>query len=920
MNTKDTGDRRVFAGETITRGSVDTHRNTPFAADPTELESIAHEEVIRRSHDRSSSTGLKSDERIDPGPDTHSSVIELVERHEFLRRHAAPVMETLYEQIINTHSMVVLTNENGVIVHALGDDDFLMRAQKVALTPGVSWAEEARGTNAIGTALIEQCPTLVHGKDHFLRANHFLTCSAAPIFDPTGLAIGVLDVTGDYRSYHKHTMALIRMSAQMIENHLFLNTFNESIILHFHTRGEFLGTLVEGIVSFTQSGRFLGANRAALIQLGLPLSALQTHTFSSLFGMPISSLIDHYRASNPSIMSLCLHNGVKVFARAMLGGVANPLFSKAAIVKQASSENLTDIGTESIFTGKKAGQGSIDETVMMGAVSDTSPHPHSHEPRLAESAEARSARMSSLRYLDTGDTQVATALEKVRRVIGRDIPILILGETGTGKELLAKAVHNDSPRASGPFVAVNCASIPDTLIESELFGYEDGAFTGAKRKGSQGKILQANGGTLFLDEIGDMPVNLQARLLRVLQERVVTPLGSQKSIPVNVMVICATHRNIRDLIAQGDFREDLYYRLNGLVIRLPALRDRSDLQQIVEKVLLTENNNQPMQIDGRVMDAFCKYNWPGNIRQLSNLLRTACVMASGEDAIRWEHLPEDFIEDWFDMQKRGPLGHGLSKSLASNLTPALPPQQPPLPPNHQHPQSQRVDNSWIIPMPAAWVPPTPYWPEEPNRNPAAQHYPNNGYGDKFGHEYYPGQHTQQPQHAPNTSWTDRRVPNDSMAGSYSAAGINTHLNSGQHPQQHPHMQAASSHTHHGSGHSHSNQPPGQYPYNPQGSPQGNQQHVGGAGNHHSAHHHFAPFPHTANHIPGNHGMPANSMQAFNPQTMPGNSQMKLDDVEFQAIQQALEASRGNVSAAARLLGVSRNTIYRRLHQHDQSDT
>ena len=188
----------------------------------------------------------------------------------------------------------------------------------------------------------------------------------------------------------------------------------------------------------------------------------------------------------------------------------------------------------------------------------------------------------------TGDAQIEAVCSKLRRVLGRDITILIQGETGTGKELIANAIHEDSPRAKAPFVAVNCASIPDTLIESELFGYEEGAFTGAKRKGNVGKILQADGGTLFLDEIGDMPLNLQARLLRVLQERKVTPLGSIKSYPVDIAIVCATNRKLRDMVAQGEFREDLYYRLNGLTVNLPPLRTRSDIRPVVERILRKE--------------------------------------------------------------------------------------------------------------------------------------------------------------------------------------------------------------------------------------------------------------------------------------------------------------------------------------------
>ena len=566
--------------------------------------------MIEESHRRSTSFGLVPDTRPDYTPILKADLVCRVGENRGLFSCALPVMETLYEQIVNTHSMVVLTDANGTILHAMGDDDFLEKADRVALCAGVAWSEKSKGTNAIGTAIAEQTPTLVHADQHFLTINHFLTCSAAPIIDHQGRVIGVLDVTGDQRSFHKHTMALVRMSAQMIENQLFSAAFDDAITLHFHTRPEFIGTLMEGIVSFSMSGRFLSANRSGLFQLGLPLSALQTHTFSSLFGMPVSALFDHYRTAAPTLLDLCLHSGVRVSARAEL-----------------RSPNL-------FFQSNPAEAEQRSRTAPMEQKADS---------RADEAAKQK--RLSSLHYLDTGDEKVAALIHKVNLVMGRDIPILITGETGTGKELLAQAIHNDSPRNGGPFVAVNCASIPESLIESELFGYEDGAFTGARKKGSTGKILQANGGSLFLDEIGDMPLSLQARLLRVLQERLVMPLGSNKSIPVNVALICATNRNLREMIAKGEFREDLYYRLNGLVVRLPPLRERMDLDIVINRMLASESGGEPHTVSPEVMALFKQHNWPGNFRQLTNLLRTAIVMAGPDRIVQMEHLPEDFLDD-----------------------------------------------------------------------------------------------------------------------------------------------------------------------------------------------------------------------------------------------------------------------------------
>ena len=573
------------------------------------ISAIASNVMLEESHQRCASYGLSETGKPDFSPIGRSDLSLLVEQNRVLHTHALPVMETLYEQIVNTHNMVVLTDANGMIVHALGDDDFLEKANRVALQPGVNWSEEGKGTNAIGTAIVEKKPTLVHANQHYLVANHFLTCSAAPIFSHQGNVIGVLDVTGDQRSYHQHTMALVRMSAQMIENHLFSAAFDEAITLHFHSRPEFIGTLMEGIASFTPSGRFLSASRSGLFQLGLPLSALKAHTFSSLFGLPVSSLFDHYRTASPSLLNLCLHNGVRVYARAEM--------RRSNMVFQNMSHAEPD------------------------ASGQVQPRPAAQ----AKAADNSARRLSSLRYLNTGDAQVQRLIDKVSKVLGRDISILVTGETGTGKDLLAQAIHNDSPRADGPFVAVNCASIPETLIESELFGYEDGAFTGARKKGSVGKILQANGGTLFLDEIGDMPVSLQVRLLRVLQDRMVTPLGSTKSIPVNVALICATNRNLRDMIARGAFREDLYYRLNGLVVKLPPLRERTDLEVVINRLLASESESAPCKVSAEVMRMFKQHNWPGNFRQLTNLLRTAIVMLGDDQEIGIDHLPDDFLED-----------------------------------------------------------------------------------------------------------------------------------------------------------------------------------------------------------------------------------------------------------------------------------
>lgn len=279
-------------------------------------------DIIKQSHERSRSFGLSDTMRPDYGVLSEADLRLKREQNRALSTHALPVIETLYGQIANTHSMVVLTDSEGLILHSLGDDDFLARADRVALRPGALWSEQQQGTNAIGTAIAARDAAMVLGDQHYLRANRFLACSSVPILDPFGELLGVFDVTGDCRGHSRHTMALAKMSAQMIENHLFTSAFPEALRIHFHGRPEFIGTLMEGIAAFRADGRFLSANRSAQFQFGLPLASLRAHTLSSLFNVSCSELFDRMRSGAGApverTISLCLHSGVNVFASADL--------------------------------------------------------------------------------------------------------------------------------------------------------------------------------------------------------------------------------------------------------------------------------------------------------------------------------------------------------------------------------------------------------------------------------------------------------------------------------------------------------------------------------------------------------------------------------------------------------------------------
>jgi sigma-54 dependent transcriptional regulator, acetoin dehydrogenase operon transcriptional activator AcoR len=636
----------------------------------------AHTATIDDSHDRCAALGLSRFESPDLSPMARSDFAVLRERNTRLYERAAPVMEMLFEQIVHTQSMVLLCDATGTVLHSLGDDDFLARASKVALQPGVNWSEPAKGTNAIGTALVSEVPTLVHADEHFMHANHFLTCSAAPILDPRGNMLGVLDVTGDHRSFHQHTMALVKMSARMIENHWLTDDYRHVMRLHFHNRVEFIGTLKEGLLAITADGHVVGANRSALDQLSMSGAAVRMQTVETLFGVTVAQLVDHFRSplatpfaaplSTPSrLPATAQHGGGQVLH--LLARFDWPVWHTIAEAASGSAlsngpaPGATDAATQALDQGHVStpstqpavGQPQADESA------DANGYLNNHHPTVlqadavgfagagAKPLHRRRQVPPTMDALDTGDVHVSQVLDRARRVVDRNIPILILGEPGVGKGLLARTLHHTSRRRDKPFVALNCTTLPAAQLEVELFGLEAMMFRGARRPAQMGKVLQAQGGTLFLDEIGELPLDVQAQLLRVIQERQVVPMGSHVPITVDVSIICSTQANLRDLIVAKRFREDLYYRLNGLAVKLPALRERSDVLALAQAAMARDLDATPPILDDDVQRLLLQSAWPGNVRQLVNVLRTACVMAAGEPVLRQSHLPDDFVDECY---------------------------------------------------------------------------------------------------------------------------------------------------------------------------------------------------------------------------------------------------------------------------------
>lgn len=509
-----------------------------------------------------------------------------------LRTVAEVEMANLYQQLAGSGYAIMLTDHDGVLLNFFGDPSFTHAASKTGLMQGAIWSERVQGTNGMGTCLAERRPISVHQEEHYLSRNIGLSCAAAPIFNHSGELVAVLDASGESRLAQQHTLALVSASVQMIENRVFLHQFRNEYIVRFHNRPEFVGTLSEGAIALTVTGRVLAATRRALLLLGIHSPAeIVGRDITDLFNISFSGLIDCSvkKAFHP-VPIFEIRNGARFFA-----------VSYAPVPVQRPAR----------------------------------------QPAPAVTA-APAAAACALDLLQFGDAPMLHNVQIAKRVVERNVPVMLLGETGTGKELFAQALHRSGSRADKPFVAINCASIPEALIESELFGYIAGAFTGARKDGHAGKILHANGGTLFLDEIGDMPVALQTRLLRVLEEREVMPLGGEVPVRLDIRLVSATHCDLQARIARKEFREDLYYRLHGVTITMPPLRERADRAQLIRHLVLQESEGDGnVMIDPPLMAAFDQHPWPGNIRQLRHLLRTMIALRES-DLLTLADLPPEF--------------------------------------------------------------------------------------------------------------------------------------------------------------------------------------------------------------------------------------------------------------------------------------
>jgi transcriptional regulator of acetoin/glycerol metabolism len=547
--------------------------------------------------------------QIEPSAPRQSNVLnsqalkELQQRMGELLPVARAEMESLYEQIAGSGFAVILSDTQGVVLTTITDPSLQREFRQAGLSLGALWDERHEGTNGIGTCLAEACPVTVHREEHFRGYNLSLSCSGAPILDPHGSIIAVLDAStansSDSRLIQRHTMALVNMSAHLISRWNFLNEYGQAWILRFHSRPEFVGLLHEALVAIDGAGKILAVNESALVQLGCSSrKALVGESIERFFQFDFGTLERRARFEPSTIWPVRdLAHGRRFFAIARA-----PLRTSGRTLDMAPPEVADAADEAGADHARGRGQHHVGEDAVMR------------------------------KNLSFG-----------RQLFAKQVPILLQGATGTGKEAFAKALHHSGSWSDKPFVTVNCAAIPESLIESELFGYTRGAFTGAVKEGRVGKILQSNGGTLFLDEIGDMPLMLQTRLLRVIEEREVVPLGSDQAVPVNLHVISATHRDILLMIQSGEFREDLYYRLNGITLHLPLLRDRGDKPDLIRTLLQEENpDEESIEIAEDAFQKLLSYSWPGNIRQLRNALRTASALCR-DGIIRLSNLPQEIL-------------------------------------------------------------------------------------------------------------------------------------------------------------------------------------------------------------------------------------------------------------------------------------
>lgn len=519
---------------------------------------------------------------VNPYSDTVVQVDDLVfqkvlKKNKELIRIAAPIIQSVYQIIKESHFLLVLTDRDGYVLETIGDDSILKKSENILFHKGAVWTNLGVGSNAPGIALEYDVPIQMNGPEHYCISQHGWTCSAAPIHGLNGQVIGCLDLSGAVEAAHPHTLALVVAGAFSVES--MLASYHQTLLMRSAANG-----LHESILLLNDNFQLCWINNTAKRELSLCFPKMAMIDFRSVMpDVDWDSIITMQKENAPLYID---------DIRFLIKGKVRRFSATISLTVDTSGRTITVILRK--------------------------------QEHLIRSVNRVSGNQAAYDFdsIFTADTAMKQVIERARQYARYDGSILIEGESGTGKELFAQAIHTGSCRAEGPFVAVNCASLPRDLIESELFGYEKGAFTGALKEGNPGKFELADHGTLFLDEIGEMPLEFQAKLLRVVETLRVRRIGGKEEKKLDVRVIAATNRNLRRQVQLGLFRGYLYYRLNVLRLDIPPLRERpDDIEFCANRFLQRFNLRYPdrkRRFSADFLLSLKHYDWPGNVRELQN--------------------------------------------------------------------------------------------------------------------------------------------------------------------------------------------------------------------------------------------------------------------------------------------------------------
>lgn len=522
---------------------------------------------------------------------------------------AKPFMDSLYKIVKDTDFIIRLTDRDGYVLEHIGEEKIVSMYSSLGLCDGYNIREEINGTNALGIALITGEPIQVLGGEHYIQQYHKLTSSACPIKDKNGQILGVLSITGNYELVHPHTLGMVVAAAEAIEKEIKLEERNRELKLINERFYQITESIFEGIIRIDSTGSIVSINRFARKLLSFKEEDIIGKDFKYI----LSS--DNRGEIIKGISTCRKYEEEEIYFKTRTGR------------KKTCIANVTPIK-------------SINGKELDGAVITLREVKMVHS--LVNKIVGANAKFTFNDILGNSDS-IRQAIKMASISANTNTTILLQGESGTGKEMFAQAIHNESDRRDYPFVFLNCGAIPRELVSSELFGYIEGAFTGAKRGGHPGKFELADGGTIFLDEIGDMPLDAQVSLLRVLEDRKIVRVGGHDVISIDVRVIAATNKDLSEEVELGNFRKDLFYRINVMTINTPSLRERKeDIRIFIDYFLDKFSKSIGKNLKG-VGQSFYKgmvnYNWPGNVRELQNVIQTVVNVAENNSVLTYKNIP-----------------------------------------------------------------------------------------------------------------------------------------------------------------------------------------------------------------------------------------------------------------------------------------